>query len=277
MVTLAMVGYGGQLPFFATTISTKSKPFIYYLSLNVSKLKCLVVEDEPLAAEGLETFIRQTPVLEFKGACTDALAALDFLKNNELDVLFLDIHLPKLKGLDFLKTLQNPPQVILTTAYHQYALEGYELNVVDYLLKPFGFPRFLSAVNKLTSRLPGETRQQPAGEFSVVGQPPRPFHFFNENKRQVKVFNDEILFVESLKEYVKIYLTNGKNVLTKFQLGEFEAFLADANLLRVHRSFLVATDKIEAYTVGEIEAGGKKIPIGRSYRLEVETALKRLL
>lgn len=232
----------------------------------MTKLKCLVIEDEPLAAEGLEEFIRQVPTLEFMGACSDALSALEFLKNHAVDVLFLDIHLPKLKGLDFLKTLQNPPQVILTTAYHQYALEGYELNVVDYLLKPFGFPRFLAAINKLSPPY----SQRLVDKVITDHQPPltayRSFHFFNENKRQVKVFNDEIHYVESLKEYVKIVLTEGKSIVTRFQLGEFEAYLNDSNLLRIHRSYLVAKDKVLAYTATEVEVGEVKLPIGRSYQ-----------
>lgn len=235
----------------------------------MTKLKCLIVEDEPLAAEGLEAFIRQTPVLEFAGACSDALAALEFLKNRPVDVLFLDIHLPKLKGLDFLKTLKNPPQVILTTAYHQYALEGYELNVVDYLLKPFGFPRFLAAVDKL--RIPAQAQPAP-----VNPAPLRPFHFFNENKRQVKVFNDEILYVESLKEYVKIHTTTGDTIVTRFQLGEFEGHLKDDNLLRIHRSFLVAKDKVRAFSAAEVEVEGRKLPIGSSYRAAVDKALQML-
>lgn len=237
----------------------------------MTKLKCLVIEDEPLAAEGLEAFIRQVPMLEFSGACGDALSALEFLKNNAVDVLFLDIHLPKLKGLDFLKSLQHPPQVILTTAYHQYALEGYELNVVDYLLKPFGFPRFLAAVNKLAVGNTAVTAQTKQSSIPILNS--RPFHFFNENKRQVKVYNDEIQYVESLKEYVKIVLKNGKSVVTRFQIGELEAHLNDPNLLRIHRSYLVAKDKIEAFTASEIEVGGTTLPIGRSYQAEVEAAL----
>ncbi len=232
------------------------------------KLKCLVIEDEPLAAEGLEAFIREVPSLEFLAAFPDALAALELMNRQQIDVLFLDIHLPKLKGLDFLRSLKNPPQVILTTAYHQYALESYELNVVDYLLKPFGFQRFLAAVNKLSVD---------AGRLTVDGNPSttvhrppstvnRPFNFFNENKRQVKVFNDEILFVESLKEYVKLVLTGGRTVVTRFQLGEFEAHMNDPNLVRIHRSYLVARDKIEAYTTTEVEVAGVKLPIGRMYQ-----------
>ncbi len=232
-------------------------------------MTCLIIEDEPLAAEGLEEFIRQVPTLELVGICTDALSALEVLRNRAVDVLFLDIHLPKLKGLDFLKTLQNPPQVILTTAYHQYALEGYELNVVDYLLKPFGFPRFLSAINKLS--IP---KVLPSHESPITNHQSRPFHFFNEKKRQIKVFNDEILYVESLKEYVKLFLVNGKTVVTRCQLGELEALLKDENLLRIHRSYLVAKDKIEAFTATTVELGGQQLPIGRSYQTVIEIALK---
>jgi len=235
----------------------------------MTKLSCLIIEDEPLAAEGLEEFIRQVPMLELVDICTDALSALELLRNRAVDVLFLDIHLPKLKGLDFLKTLQNPPQVILTTAYHQYALEGYELNVVDYLLKPFGFPRFLTAVNKLAVGT-----QQEAIQSSITNHQSRKHHFFNENKRQIKVFNDEILYVESLKEYVKLFLVNGKTVVTRCQLGELEALLNDENLLRIHRSYLVAKDKIEAFSATSVELGGQQLPIGRSYQTAVETALK---
>lgn len=228
----------------------------------MNKLTCLIIEDEPLAAEGLEAYIRDTPLLELEGTCADALAAIEFLKNRPVDVLFLDIHLPKLKGLDFLKTLIHPPQVIITSAYHQYALEGYELNVADYLLKPFSFARFLAAVNKL--RLPAIPDVQAPAVSPVVSQ--RPFHFFNENKRQVKVFNDEIAYVESLKEYVRIFLTDGRVVVTKFQLGEMESHLQDPNLVRIHRSFLVAKDKITAFSSTEVEVGKAKLPIGRSYR-----------
>ena len=234
------------------------------------QLKCLIIEDEPLAAEGLESFIGQIPFLELIGSCGDAMTALEFLINKNIDVIFLDIHLPKLKGLDFLKTLNNPPQVILTTAYHQYALEGYEFNVVDYLLKPYGFSRFLAAANKL---------KMPDASYAVISpnkdQEERPFHFFNENKRNVKIFNDEIMYVESLKEYVKIHLTDGRSIITRFQIGELEEFMKDDNLLRTHRSFLVAADKITAYSAAAIEIGKIKIPIGRGYKMSIMEYLKK--
>lgn len=228
-------------------------------------IRCLIVEDEPLAAEILQDYIQDVPGLKLAGVCQDALYAMDFLKREPVDVLFLDIHLPKLKGLDFLKTLAQPPQVILTTAYHEYALEGYELNVVDYLLKPIEFNRFLKAIQKL--------KKNQSTEAVDIAQSERPYHFFNVNKKRVKIYFDEILYIESLKEYVRIF-TAEDSIVTKFQLGEIERFLSDENLLRIHRSFIVAKDKIKAYTATEIEVGETSLPIGRSYREEVMQVLK---
>lgn len=219
-------------------------------------LRCLIVEDEPLAAEILSDYIRSAPGLSLAGVCSDALFALEFLQRESVDVIFLDIHLPKLKGLDFLKTLQHTPQVILTTAYHQYALEGYELAVTDYLLKPIEFSRFLKAVQKL---------QQPPASIIASTTPTRAFHFFNVGKKRVKVYFDEILYAESLKEYVRIFLPE-RSVVTKIQLGELEQLLGHEDFVRIHRSFLVAKNKVEAYTATEVEIGGKTLPIGRSFR-----------
>lgn len=227
-------------------------------------LKCLIVEDEPLAAEILADYIKDAPGIVLAGICPDALYAMEFLQKEPVDVLFLDIHLPKLKGVDFLKTLNKPPQVILTTAYHQYALESYDLNVVDYLLKPIEFSRFLKAVQKL---------QKPeASTVPAIAEKERSFYFFNVNKKRVKIFFDEILYIESLKEYLRIF-TSDQSIVTKFQLGEIHEMLNDPNFIRIHRSFIVAKDKIEAYTATEIEVGNKTLPIGRSYREEVMQAL----
>ncbi|MFN7115570.1 MAG: LytR/AlgR family response regulator transcription factor [Saprospiraceae bacterium] len=221
---------------------------------------CLIIEDEPLAAEILRDYINDAPGLVLAGICPDALFAMEFLKNNKVDVIFLDIHLPKLKGLDFLKVLPDPPQVILTTAYHQYALDSYEYDVVDYLLKPIEFSRFLKAVQKL---------QKPIENQADTTEKERAFYFFNVNKKRVKIYLDEILYIESLKEYVRIFLPGNRSIVTKFQLGEVDTLLNNPNFIRIHRSFLVAKDKIEAYTATDIEIGGKMLPIGRSYREEV--------
>ena len=223
----------------------------------MEKFNCLIIEDEPLAAEVLEDYIRQVPFLELKGTCTDALFAMDRLQQEKIEVVFLDIHLPKLKGLDFVKTLKNPPQIIITTAYREYALDGYELNVVDYLLKPVSFKRFLMAVNKL--------RTHRVAEEPAIGMPDRVHLFINVNKKRVKIYLAEILYIESRKEYINI-VTKDRSFLTKFQLGEIEEQLAKNNFLRVHRSFIVSRGKIEAYSATEIEMAGMQIPIGRSYK-----------
>lgn len=234
----------------------------------MQKYSCIIVEDEPLAAEVLEDYIKQVPFLELKGICSDAIYAMDMLQKEKIDLIFLDIHLPKLKGFDFVKALKNPPQVIITSAYQEYALQGYELNVVDYLLKPIEFSRFLMAVNKL--------KQTTAPVSPAVNMPARPerLHlFFNVSKKKVRVYLDEILYIESMKEYIRI-VTRDKTILTKFQIGQIEELLARNNFLRVHRSFIVAKDKIEAFTATDVEVNGKAIPIGRSYKELVVSVLE---
>lgn len=232
----------------------------------MQQYNCIIVEDEPLAAEVLQDYIGQVPFLKLKGVCADAIYAMEVLQKEKIDLIFLDIHLPKLKGLDFIKTLKHPPHIIIVSAYHEYALQGYEYNVIDYLLKPVEFSRFLMAVNKLKYHDTVETIQfsSPAGE--------RPYLFFNVSKKKVKIFLDEVLYIESLKEYIRIF-TKAKSVLTKFQLGQIEELLAKNNFLRVHRSFIVAKDKIEAFSATDIEINGKLIPVGRSYKELVQSVL----
>lgn len=222
--------------------------------------RCIIVEDEPLAAEVLRDYVEQTPFLQLKSICNDAIYALETLQKEPIDLIFLDIHLPKLKGLDFLKSLKHPPAVIITSAYQEYALQGYEHNVVDYLLKPIEFSRFLMAVNKLRVQ---QDIKHTSPETSSA--PARTYFFFNVSKKRVKVYLDEMLYIESLKEYIRI-TTTGKTILTKFQLGQIEELLARNNFLRIHRSFIVAKDKIDAFTATDVEVNGKLIPIGRSYK-----------
>ena len=235
----------------------------------MQKITCLIVEDEPVAAEVLEDYINQVPFLQLVSTCGDAFYALDVLQNEKIELMFLDIHLPKLKGLDFIKTLDNPPKIIVTSAYQDYALQGYELNILDYHLKPIEFTRFLSAVNK--ARQQKETFQ--LLDTSQVASE-RAFLFFNVGKKMVKMFLDEILYIESLKEYIRI-VSKDKSILTKFQLGQTEDLLKNRNFLRVHRSFIVAKDKIDAFSATDIEIQGKLIPIGRSYKEQVYTNLEK--
>ena len=214
----------------------------------------MIIEDEPIAADIVRSYIEQVSFLALDAMYSNALSALEGLKERSVDLIFLDIHLPQLKGMDFLKSLTAPPKVIITSAYEQYALEGFELEITDYLLKPFSFPRFLKAVNRL-ERPPRNTEHNAA----------EPEHlFFNVNKKMVKVYLDEILYIESLKEYVKIHLKD-RFIITKFQIGELEKLLCHSNFLRVHRSFVVARNKISSFSANAIEIQGRHVPIGRSF------------
>jgi len=232
------------------------------------KYSCLIVEEEPLSAEILTDYIRQVPFLELRSVCADAIYAMELLQNEKIDLLFLDIHLPKLKGMEFLESLRNPPRVIIISAYKDYALQAFELNVVDYLLKPIRFSRFLKAVNKLDQQADNKPLSPPADTRE------RTYFFFSVGKKKVKVFLDEILYIESLREYVRI-TTRDKNILTKFQLSAIEELLSRNNFIRIHRSFIVAKDKINAFTATDVEINNKQIPIGRSYKELVIGLLER--
>ena len=230
------------------------------------KLSCLIIEDEPIAAEILEDYIQQIAFLDWKATCKDALFGLDVLQNQAIDVLFLDIHLPKLKGLDFLRSLNRKPQTILTTAFHQYAIEAFEENVVDYLMKPISFPRFLKAVNKL---------KQPNTIPIDTGSNTRGFKFFNSNKKKVKVYFDEILYIESLKDYVRLVMLDS-NLVIRAQIGAMEAMFKEPSFLRIHRSYMIALDKISSYSATSVQIGTKELPIGRNYRTIAKQRLDRL-
>ncbi len=224
----------------------------------MSKLKCIIVEDEPLAVKVLTDYISQVPFLELQSSFKDAILATDFLRNHHTDLIFLDIHLPKLKGMAFLKTLVNPPTIIITTAYHQYAVEGFDLNVTDYLLKPFEFERFLIAVNKV------KTSQK---EILKPGDSDgaKDYLFLNVQKKKVKILFSEILYVESQREYIKI-VTTKKEYISKIGTNEIESLLPVNLFRRIHRSFIISLSKIESYTAEMVEINGVSIPIGRDYK-----------
>jgi DNA-binding LytR/AlgR family response regulator len=225
----------------------------------MSKIRCIIVEDEPLAVKVLADYAAQTPFLELQGSFKDAILATEFLREASTDLIFLDIHLPKLKGMAFLRTLAQPPAVIITTAYHQYAVEGFELNVTDYLLKPVEYERFLVAVNKVRAAA------------QVVAVPPEPrgesrdFIFISVQKKRVRVLFSDIIYIESQREYVRIRTVQGE-YLTKMSTHEIEELLPVHLFRRVHRSYIVAIRRIESYTAEMIEMGGISIPIGKGYR-----------
>src|SRR5215204_1856373 len=228
----------------------------------MSKIKCIIIEDEPLATKVLSDYISQVPFLELQGAFKDAILATDFLRDHHPDLIFLDIHLPKLKGMAFLKTLPQPPAVIITTAYHQYAVEGFNLNVTDYLLKPFDFERFLVAVTKVKS---SQTERQRINENEDV----KDHLFLNINKKKVKILFSEIVYIESQREYIKI-VTTKKEYISKMSTNEIEELLPANLFKRIHRSYIISIKKIESYTAELVDVNGVSIPIGRGYRDVIE-------
>src|SRR5258706_3346376 len=222
----------------------------------MSKLKCIIVEDEPLARQILEGYISRAPFLELQGSFEDAIDAIDHLRDHPVDLMFLDIHLPEIKGITFLKTLARPPAVIITTAYHEYALEGYELNVVDYLLKPFEFERFLTAVNKV--------KKQSQSEHATA-ETTKDHLFVSIHLKKVKIYFSEILYIESQKEYIRI-VTHNNSYLTKMSTHEIEDLLPDSLFKRIHRSFIIAIHKVGSFNSETVEINGNNIPVGRGYK-----------
>lgn len=234
------------------------------------KLHCLLVDDEPEALEVLESYVELVENLELAGKCENALQAFQVLQEKPIDVIFLDIKMPKLLGTDFVRSLRNPPKVIFTTAYREYALDGFDLDVVDYLLKPIPFERFLKAVAKLTKSENGVN-----GVEKEAFQPNKDtFLYFRAERKMIKVFTKDILYVESLKDYVKIITTNSKPLVVKQAISSLEEMLPETHFVRIHRSYLVAIDKIKTYTSTHVEITDTELPIGRLFQKGVEHALK---
>ena len=229
----------------------------------MSTIRCIIIEDEPLAVKVLSDYVSQVPFLSLQGKFKDAILAMDFLRTNAVDLIFLDIHLPKLKGMAFLKTLNNPPAVIITTAYNQYAVEGFDLNVTDYLLKPFEFERFLVAVRKVKT---AQTEKEKSIEKSESS---KDFIFLTVQKKKVKILFSEIVYIESQREYIKIATTK-REYISKMSTHEIEALLPSNQFKRIHRSFIISVSKIDSYTADMVEVNGISIPIGRGYRDVIE-------
>ncbi|MBK7372095.1 MAG: response regulator transcription factor [Saprospiraceae bacterium] len=228
------------------------------------KVQCLVVDDEPRAREVLRQYISQVPTLEMIGSCANALEALVFLHQHEVELMFLDIRMPQLNGNDFLKTLKKPPKTIITTAFQEYALEGYELDITDYLLKPIAFDRFLKAINKSFP-----TKEVIPTEFireEVFKN--EPFVYFRADRKMVKVMLADMLYIESMKDYIKVYTTTGL-IVTRQSISSVEDMLPESKFIRVHRSFIVALHQVKTFTPETIGMGNKEIPIGKLYRNEV--------
>jgi DNA-binding LytR/AlgR family response regulator len=233
-------------------------------------IKCLIVDDEPPAREVLKRYVEETPGLELRGECANAVQALGFLQQQAIDLIFLDIRMPQLTGVDFLKSLKHTPKVIFTTAYSEYALEGYELDIVDFLMKPVRFERFLKAVNKafpLQNAITPTLEPAPEKEKRIES-----FVYFRADRKMVKVLLCDILYIESMKDYVKV-ITDGHPIITKQSISSVETMLPEKKFIRTHRSFIVSVDKIKSFTNELIEIGKTEIPIGKLYR---NTVLKVL-
>ncbi len=219
--------------------------------------KCLVVDDEELARELIIDHLSKLSEFELVAACASAIEARMLLKQNKIDLIFLDIEMPVLRGTDFFKHLLYPPKVIFTTAYRDYAVEGFELNAVDYLLKPITFDRFFRAVDKFLD-------QQPPVNASSQTVAKQPHIFIRKDRKQVKLFLHEIVYIESLKDYIQIHLLDHKHVV-KYSLTSFMTLL-DQRFMQVHRSYIINIDKVTAYTKHDVELGLIEIPIGENYK-----------
>lgn len=224
-------------------------------------IKCLVVDDEPPAREIIRRYIEEMPTLELVAECANAIQAFTVLQQQPVDLMFLDIRMPQLNGNDFLKTLKNPPKVIFTTAYTEYALEGYELDVVDYLMKPIPFDRFLKAVNKAFQH----TGAKQEGLQVNEDKKSESFVYFRADRKMVKVMLQDILYIESMKDYIKV-MTAAGTIITKQSISSVEAMLPEKDFVRVHRSYIVSLDKIKTFTSELIEIEKAEIPIGKLYR-----------
>lgn len=229
--------------------------------IDTATIRCLIVDDEPPAREIIRRYIEELPTLHLAGECANALQAFTLLQQQPVDLIFLDIRMPQLNGNDFLKTLKHPPKVIFTTAYPDYALEGYELDVVDYLMKPIPFDRFLKAVNKAfpsgTAKIETvSTTEEKKNEAFV---------YFRADRKMVKVMLQDISYIESMKDYVKV-VTGNNTLITKQSISSVEEMLPEKQFIRVHRSYIISLNKIKTFTSELIEIGTTEIPIGKLYR-----------
>jgi len=234
------------------------------------KLRCLLIDDEPPALKILASYISNINGLEIVGQCKNALEALDVLNQHTVDVIFLDIKMPKILGTEFLKNLSHPPKVIFVTAYRDYAVEGYELDAVDYLVKPVSFERFFKAITKLNRMMGKETISASVDYKSN----PEAFVYLKVDKDMKKIFVNDIVYIESWKDYIKLFLVNGKNLIAKQTITAMENLLSEHKFMRVHRSYMVSINKISGYNGISVQLETKEIPIGRLYKQVVMEKLQ---
>lgn len=227
------------------------------------KIKCLVIDDEPLAINVIKKHLTSFDNFELVATHTNAVDAYNTLSKTTIDVIFIDINMPKINGIDFLKNLTNPPLTIITTAYREYAVEGFELNVLDYLVKPISFQRFLKAISKINDKLSENTTK----ENNVPN--PNEFAFFKVDKKMVKIFFKDILYIESLKDYVKIK-TIYEDFITHKNLISITEIIPMDKFIRIHKSYIISVNQVESVVGNTVQITGKSIPIGRNYQKEAK-------
>lgn len=232
-------------------------------------MKCLIIDDEPLARTLMESYVKRMEKLTLVKSCSNALEAFPILQQKQIDLVFLDIQMPQLTGIDLLKSLKDKPKVILTTAYREYAAEAYDLDVIDYLLKPLTFDRFLRAVGKIYQSGPLITDDNP-----VIKSFEEAYIFLREDREMVKVFLKDILYIESLRDYVKVK-TATNQIISYQKISFLEQKLPEKEFVRIHRSFIVSIDKISSFTFSSVKIGGIEVPIGRNYKQHALKVLNR--
>lgn len=235
------------------------------------KMRCLLIDDEPPALQILQSHIDQISGLEIVGKCSNAVEAIDLLHRKTVDVMFLDIKMPKIIGTEFLRNLSHPPKVIFVTAYREFAVEGFELDAVDYLVKPVSFERFLKAIDRLRR----SSGHEAVREHKLYEPNPEAFIYLKIDRVRQKIFIEDILYIESWKDYVQIHFINGKNLLIKQTISAIENLLSDHMFLRVHRSYMVSLNKISGYNSTSLRLGTTEIPIGRLYKRNVGTQIQQ--
>lgn len=234
------------------------------------KLRCLLIDDEPPALKVLARYIAAIEGLEIAGQCKNAIEALDVLQQKSVDVIFLDIKMPHIIGTDFLKNLSHPPKVIFVTAYREYAVDGFELDAVDYLVKPVAFERFFKAITKLNRMMGRETTAIADADTPKADS----FIYLKVDRDMKKIFVNEIEYIESWKDYVKIFLIGGQHFLVKQSIRAMENLLSEYKFMRVHRSYMVSFDKISGYNSASVLLNKHEIPIGRLYKQVVMDRLQ---
>jgi DNA-binding LytR/AlgR family response regulator len=236
------------------------------------KIRCLIIDDEPLAVKLIRNHLSRIENFEVAGECRNALKAIEFLRHEKIDLMFLDIKMPEITGIDFLRTIPDPPYVIITTAYREYAIEGYDLDVVDFLLKPISFERFLKAINRFCNRIrPANNNQHEPGQPESRE---RRFIHIQDGKNICKLFYDDVLYFEGYGEYVKV-ITQGKTYIVRESLTEFENKLAQDSFLRIHKSYIVNLLKIQGFSSVHVLLKDNELPIGRIYREKAMSTLKK--